>query len=215
MLDDVITEDELDSGTAGSELTAAPTISETRTQTRLLTEDIGFHRSQARHLHEDYDSLHQRSIAVEWQARTAERVRASLIELLDEIGELGFSWRDVARLVGVSVPALQKWRRGANATGDSRARVAALLSACDLIREHYSVADVGQWFEVPVILGVPVAPIDLYASESAALVFEFAAGHTDPEQILDTFDTDWRERYRSDFETYRAGDGHLSIRPKP
>lgn len=216
MLDDVITNSdvEVDKGTAGSELTEEPTISETRTQTKVLTEDIGFTRSQVRHLHDDVDSLHQQSHTVEWQTRTTDRARTGLVALLDQLGELGFSWRVVARMVGVSVPALQKWRRGEKSSGESRARVAALVAACDLIRDHYLVDDVAQWFEVPVLLDCPVTPIDMYASKSAELVFELAAGHTDPEQILDKFDATWRERYRSDFETFRSGDGSLSIRPK-
>lgn len=216
MLDDVMTsEPQTDTGTAGAELAAPPSISETRTQTKVLTEDIGFTRSQARHLHDDIDSLHQKSHILEWQTRTAERARTGLTTMLEELGELGFSWRDVARLVGVSVPGLQKWRRGEKASGESRAKVAALLAACDLIREHYMVDDVAQWFEVPLLYKTcPLTPIDLYAGENAELIFEFAAGHTDPEQILDAFEPNWRERYRSDFETYRSGDGNLSIRPK-
>jgi transcriptional regulator with XRE-family HTH domain len=214
MLDDVITNSDVDKGTAGADLTEEPSISETRTETRLLTEDIGFHRSQARDLHGDFDSLHQQSHILEWNQRTAERARASLSDMLDELADLGFSWRDVARLVGVSVPALQKWRRGDKASGESRGRVAALLAACDLIKDHYLVADVAQWFEVPVVLDCPVTPIDIYASERRSLVFDLAGGHSDPEQILTSFDPEWRDRYRSDFETFRAGDGRLSVRPK-
>jgi hypothetical protein len=43
---------------------------------------------------------------------------------------------------------------------------------------------------------------------------DFASGHTDAEQILTNWDPHWRDRYRSDFEVFRATDGQLSIRPK-
>ena len=38
--------------------------------------------------------------------------------------------------------------------------------------------------------------------------------YSKPEQVLDAWNPDWRERYRSDFEVFVAGDGNLAIRPK-
>jgi len=137
-----------------------------------------------------------------------------MTEMLVELAELGFAWRDIARLIGVSVPAVQKWRRGERAAGESRRRAASLLAICDLIAEHYEVREIASWFEMPLVGEVPTTPIDLYVGERADLVFDYASGHADPEQILTDFDPQWRERYRSDFEVFRATDGELSIRPK-
>lgn len=134
--------------------------------------------------------------------------------MLDELAGLGFAWRDIARLVNVSVPAVQKWRKGEKASGDSRARIASLLAACDLIKSHYMVEDIASWFEMPLSSSAPVTPITLYAANRADLVFEFASGHQDPEVLLSEFEPDWRERYRSDFEVFEASDGHRSIRMK-
>jgi len=92
-------------------------------------------------MHRDLDDLHQRSHEVEWRTLAADRARSSTTALLDELAAMGFAWRDVARLVGVSVPAVQKWRRGEGATGENRARLASLLAACDLIAAHYLVED--------------------------------------------------------------------------
>lgn len=203
-----------DTGTVGSEITPPPAVSATQTAAKVLTEDIGFGRRKARVLNQGYEDLHQRIHSVEWRTRTADRGRASTVEMLVELAELGFAWRDVARLVGVSVPAVQKWRRGEGATGESRRKVASLLAACDLIVEHYEVREIASWFEMPLVADVPVTPIDLYANERADLVFEHASGHADPEQILTVFDPEWRERYRSDFEVFQAEDGHPSLRLK-
>ena len=97
-------------GTAASEITPAPSISETRVEAHQLTEDIGFNRSQVGALTEDYGNLHKRSHDVEWRTRSAERGQASVGTMLAELGDMGFGWRDVARMLGVSVPAVQKWR---------------------------------------------------------------------------------------------------------
>ena len=117
-------------------------------------------------------------------------------------------------MVGVSVPAMQKWRRGEKASGDSRQKGASLLAACDLIRDHYMVEDIAAWVEMPLVKRVPITPIDLYADDRADLVFAFASGQEDPEALMSQFDPDWRDRYQSDFETYVASDGNHSVRLK-
>jgi transcriptional regulator with XRE-family HTH domain len=206
--------DVLDAGTVSNEILPPAEVSATRTAAKLLTEDIGFGRERVRVLNQEYGDLHQQSQFVEWRAMTADRGRAGITEMLAELADLGFAWRDIARLVGVTVAAVQKWRRGEGATGGKRRRVASLLAACDLIAEHYEVREVASWFEMPLIDEAPVTPIDLYVEERVDLVFDYASGHADPEQILSDFDPQWRERYRSDFEVFRAADGELSIRPK-
>lgn len=211
---DRIQEELLDPGTAGAGIKPPPPISKTRTVVKVLTEDIGWIRRQARDLHEATHELHQRSHYVEWHALTSQRGRSSTRDMLDELADVGFAWRDVARLVGVSVPAVQKWRRGEGTTGENRHKVASLLAACDLVSEHYGIQEVASWFEMPLQLGVPVSPVDLWAGGRPDLVFDHASGHTDADQILTAWDPEWRDRYRSDFEVFRAGDGQLSIRPK-
>ena len=76
------------------------------------------------------------------------------------------------------------------------------------------VEEISSWFEMPLVRGAPVTPIDLYADDRADLVFAFAAGQEDPEVLLTEYDPEWRDRYRSDFETFIGADGNRSIRPK-
>lgn len=204
----------LGSGTAASEVEPAPSISETRVEAYRLTEDIGFTRQQAGFISDDLGDLHKRGHDVEWRTRSAECGQASVSTMLADLADLGFAWRDIARMVGVSVPAIQKWRRGERASGDSRQRVASLLAASDLIREHYMVEDIASWFEMPLVKRVPVTPIDLYADDRADLVFAFASGQEDPEALMSQYKPDWRDVYRSDFETFTASDGNRSVRLK-
>jgi transcriptional regulator with XRE-family HTH domain len=150
----------------------------------------------------------------EWQSKSTDFVRQDMPTLLSGLADLGFSWRHIARLIGVSVPAVQKWRRGQAATGQSRFNAAAILAASALIEEHYLVRDVASWFEAPIVLGYPVTAIDLYASKKPQLVFRLATGKSDPEQVLSAFDPDWREKYRSEFEVFESEDGGLAIRAK-
>jgi transcriptional regulator with XRE-family HTH domain len=179
-----------------------------------LTEKAGHLNNRAQILYNDTDDLHVDVIMQEWQSKSTDFVRQDMPTLLARLADLGFSWRDVARLIGVSVPAVQKWRRGHAATGQSRFNAAAVLAACALVTDHYLVQDVASWFEAPVVYGFPITAIDLYAAQKPQLVFRLATGNADPEQVLSVFDPDWRERYRSDFEVFESEDGGLAIRAK-
>jgi hypothetical protein len=179
-----------------------------------LTERVGDLNNRAQIIYNDTDDLHIDVLMQEWQAKSTDFVRQNLPTLLGRLADLGFAWRDIARLVGVSVAAVQKWRRGQAATGQSRFNTAAVLAACVLIEEHYLVQDVASWFEVPIVFGCPVTAIDLYAAQKPQLVFRLATGKADPEQVLSAFDPDWRETYRSDFEIFDSPDGDLAIRAK-
>ncbi len=207
-------ESALESRATAGDLTSTRSLTETRLTPPRLTTEVGGIRSEARALHNDVDDLHKRTHENEWRTAAAERGKASVMSMLTELADLGFAWRDIARLVGVSVPAVQKWRKGEKASGDSRIRIASLLAACDLITSHYLVDEIASWFEMPLSSAAPVTPITLYAAHRADLVFDFASGHADPEALLSEFDPDWRERYRSDFEVFEAGDGNRSIRLK-
>ena len=191
----------------------APLVSTTQTTLSQLTDQIGFTRSAVGVLHDRVDDLHQRLRAALLAART-ERVKEGAAQLLEELADLGFAWRHIARLVGVSVPAVQKWRRGEKMTPDNQDRVATLLATCDLIRASF-VEDVASWFEIRILPSAPIRPMDLYASGQVDLLLDWVSQHeTDPERVLTLFDPAWRERYTSDFELFEADDGELALRPK-
>lgn len=184
----------------------------TRTLAAMLTTQVDELRHRHSDLGADIHDVHQRSYMDEWQVRTQERSAQGATQLLEQLADLGFAWRDIARLLGVSVPAVQKWRKGGSTSPDNRHRLASLLATCDFIARHRSIDDIGQWFEMPLLQGAPVTPIDLWAAGEYALVFEYALQHLTGEQVLGRFQPDWCERYDSDFETFVAGDGELSIR---
>ena len=207
--------DLVDNGTVGSDLILPPLLlPETQTAAAVVTNDLGYLRQRARDLHEQIDQTHQRSHFAEWIGRASQRGRSSPADMLEELGELGFAWRDIARLIGVTVQAIQKWRRGARTTGENRHRIAGLLAACDLVTAHYEIQEVASWFEMPILDGIPVTPIELWEAHRPDLVFDYASGHSDAEQTLTGWDPEWRERFRSDFEVFRHEDGQQSIRLK-
>jgi len=142
------------------------------------------------------------------------------VDLLDELAQLGFARRHVARLIGVGVPTLAQWS-GVRAqprepmSADDLDKLAALLDVCALVRDTSFVPDVAAFFETPVLPDAPIRPMDLYAAGRVDLVLDWASRTVqDPAALLSAFDSDWRERYHSDFEVFQAADGELAIRSK-
>ncbi len=178
------------------------------TRASLLVQD-------ATQLHTETNQLHADTVDELLRAHTAELAARPVVDLINMLGDAGFSWRDVARLVGVSVPALRKWRLGEPATGENRLKIARLVALCELLEDKAMIADPASWLEVPVIGDVPICGLDLLAARRDDLVFRLALQHgVDPESILDEFEPDWRSTYRGDFEVFEANDGLLGLRPR-
>ena len=186
-------------------------VSQTQTVLSQLTENIGFTRSAVGALNEQVSDLHKRLRDALLAARAA-RVKETGKQLLEELSDLGFAWRHVARLVGVSVPAVQKWRRGEKMSPESMDRVATLLATCDLIQNSFFVQDVASWFQIRILPAVPIQPMDLYAAGRSDLLLDWVSQHeNDSVKLLSAFDPGWRDRYDSDFEVFEAADGELAL----
>lgn len=204
----------IETSTAPEEVVSAPKLSQTSSSALTqLTEDVGYLNNQTRILHDDTNELHQDVLSKEWTTTTSSFVRLGMSTLLREIAQFGFAWRDVARLIGVSVPALQKWRNGSSATGQNRTSAAALLAACKMIVKHYQVEDVASWFESPILMGYSTTPIDLYSAGHVGQVFHLAGGHADPEEALSVFDPEWRTKCNLEYEVVQTDEG-ISLRKK-
>jgi len=207
----------------GGDTVAVPpelAVSKTRTiedlaqEARHMTEEAGHLRNKTAAMNGTLVDVHHRGFRVQLDTRTAKTVKRSMTDLLDELSELGFGWRDIARMVGVSVPALRRWRHGESATGDHRRRVAELVAFVRILGEDHLVADIASWMEVPLTPEAPLTGIDLYSQSHLATIFELASEHVTPEEALDQADPGWRERVDSEYEVFRAGDGQPAIRAR-
>jgi hypothetical protein len=188
-----------------------PTIEE---RARDLAEQAGHVRNRMSLVNEDAADLQHGAFRVQLDIRTAHLVKDDPAELLDQLSELGLAWRDIARMVNVSVPALRRWRAGERPTGENRRSIARLLAFAQILHDDHVVFEPASWMEVPIASGAPTTAIDLYAAGHLDVVYDLAAEHLTPEAALDTADPEWREKYRSDWEVSTAEDGQPYIRPK-
>lgn len=127
------------------------------------------------------------------------------------------AWRDVARLLRVSVPAVQKWRRGEGMSGANRLRLARVVAALDMLKQ-YLISEPVSWLEMPIKEGVALTRLDLLVGNRFDLALELVSDGDEPivvDPILDEFDPTWREsRVDTAFELFVADDGVVSIRPR-
>jgi hypothetical protein len=203
---------------------AATAVPELLSQTRVLAavvEEMGFVRSRTRLLGDDVAAAvrdiaatHREVLARQLDARARDLAKRGVTEMLDELAAAGFAWRDLAAIVGVSVPAMRRWRQGEPPTGPNRLAIARLLALVEMLRDDHQVADVASWMEVPLAEGSPLTPIDLAKAARFEDVVDVAAGHATGDQVLDVWQPDWRRRYSAEFEVFEAPDGEMATRAR-
>lgn len=197
---------------------APPEIRRTRT-THDLVEELGLLRSQQRLLEDDVAQMtqplqeaHHRELDRQLNARARALAHREATVLLGDIAAAGFAWRDIARIVGVSVPAVRRWRQGEPPTGAHLLGIARLGAFIKTLQEDHLVAQVASWMEMPLVPEAPLTGIDLASDGRLPDLIDLAAGHGTPEALLDDWTPGWRERYASEFEVFEAPDGEPGIR---
>lgn len=172
-------------------------------------------RSDTDGLHDEVVELHTNLVAQGLDRAAQDLAKRGVAALLATVADEGFAWRDIARLVGVSVPAVRKWRSGRPASGEHVLRLARLAAFVEWLHEDQQVTDAARWLEVPLTAETPVTRMDLlHAGRRDLLVRELVGEGVSPEHTLDEFEPGWRERYRSEFEVFTAEDGQRSIRSR-
>lgn len=119
-------------------------------------------------------------------------------------------------MVGVSVPALQKWRRGEGMTAENRSKLARIAGLIEMLEERF-VNEPVSWLEMRVETGVALTPLDLVAAGRDDLVLELATETETAvrESVYAEYDPDWRSMLvDAAFESFIAADGAVSLRPR-
>jgi hypothetical protein len=183
-----------------------------RYTTRLQSEDVAQAGRQIEAARQHIGNVHDQMQDHLLNTRAREIAKRPAVELLNELAASGFAWRDIARMLKVSVPGLRRWRQGEAPTGPHLLAIARLVALVDTMRVDHLVCDVASWMEMPLTPEVPLTGIDLAVDERYADLLDLAAHHVTPEEILDRWQPDWRTRHSSDFEVFEAPDGELGIR---
>jgi len=163
-------------------------------------------------LHEDV-AAGRRDVR-EWDLdeRTAAKARLDALALLEELStDRGFSWSDIARLSGVSVSAVRKWRSGEAPSPERRRDLARLAAFVDLLDEIAPVSDPASWMLMRLSDSHTATAADLYLDGRSHDLLEHAQGHFGVGELLERWNPDWRDETRSEWEIVTAADGERSI----
>lgn len=186
------------------------------TRAYALTERWGALQENVDSLRDDIGRNHLSSLRLALSIHAEEKARIEPRQLLNDLSRgRGMSWTAISRMLGVSIPAIRKWRNGEPLSPDNRQRLALLYSLLDMLEDTFHIAEVATWMDMRLVEGVPVTPADLFRGNALSLLLELANSRRDGQSALDEFMPNWREEYpRSDFEVFTAADGELSIRRK-
>lgn len=159
---------------------------------------------------------HRQALSFELQERASKKAKLAPIRLLEELGDQqGLSWRAVAKLLGVTVQSIRKWRMGDAISGENRERLACLAAYLEMLNWQAGIQDPASWLETPIVSGVPLTPIDAYARGELPLLLEYSCDRVSGEALLSAVDPEWRRSYQeSRWEVFEAEDGNLSIRAR-
>jgi hypothetical protein len=149
----------------------------------------------------------------EFERRQSLALREGVADSLSDLAMTwGMSWVDIARILGVSVPALRKWRLGeAKPKRDNRKRIAHIVGLLSAMKAVGVVEPAGR-LSVGVVDDSYLTLRDLVASASVTDVLDYVAGRLAGEELLDKNVDGWRERYRAKIDTYVAADGERAMR---
>lgn len=154
---------------------------------------------------------HRKSFAESIEAHARDLLKRPLSTVLEELAETwGVAWADVARMMGVSVPALRKWRTSGGAAADNMRRLAELTAFFRLLKE-VGVEEPASWISIPSVSGYTVTPRHLYKPGSAAALIDLATASISPEEVLNELHPSWKTDFATDFEVVIAEDGAPAI----
>ncbi len=188
----------------------------TTTATRSLSLRADYLRSNVDSLGGEVHELHGEARELELRERAFEKSKNSVATILDELAyERGMGWSDIAELAGVSVSAVRKWRKGGDASPESRTRLARISAVLDVLEEKGLVQDPATWMEMDLPLGPGyfIRPLDLYLEGHVTTLIDLAEQRKSMEQVLNETRPEWRSS-RSDFEVFEASDGERAIRQR-
>jgi transcriptional regulator with XRE-family HTH domain len=158
--------------------------------------------------------LHNQVRALNLDQRTRNKSRHDVPALLDELAyQHGMAWTHIAEIADVSVSAVRKWRKGNDASPESRSRLAKFAALLDTLEEEAHIEDPATWMEMelPLAAGYYIRPLDLYLNGQDMALLDIAEQRRPVEHVLDDIRPDWRAT-RSKFEVFDDTDGMRSIR---
>lgn len=167
---------------------------------------------RVRVLHEDVEAGRRNVRQWNLDDRTGAKARLDGLALLDELAvSRGFGWSEIARLVGVSVSAVRKWRAGESPSASRRRDLARLAAFIDLLDEIGPIGEPAGWLMMRLSDAHTATLADLYVAGRVDDLLEHAEGHLSARDLLDRWSPSWRDDTTRDWQVVDSPDGGRSI----
>ncbi len=132
--------------------------------------------------------------------------------LLEELAvDRGLGWTDIARLCGVSISAVRKWRSGGALAPERLRSLSKLAAFLDLVSGVGPTGDPVGWLMMPLVEQHTVTAADLYRAGLEEDILEHVQGHLSVDELLDRWSSSWRTDTRSDWMVVDRPDGERVI----
>ena len=171
-------------------------------------------RYEVSDLHDETTRLSRAVYVAYLNERTTRCEQMKVQTLLQMLVATGLSWTTLARALGVSVPAIRKWRLGEGVSPENRHAVARLPQALlEILEQQLHIEDPASWLEIP-LAGTRTTLADIYARGREDLVIDYASTWiSTAQELLDQTDPWWRAKTASrEFETFESPDGEMALR---
>ena len=173
-----------------------------------LTDTYGGLTSKVRLLSQDVEGGRRTVRSLDLDERTSAKSRLGAESLLEELStDRGLGWSEIARLCGVSVSAVRKWRAGESISSEHRRSLARIASFLDLLEEVGPVNEPAGWLNMRLSDQTTMTAADLYIAGHPQDLLEHAQGILEVEQLLDRCAPDWRTASRSEWKIVALPDG--------
>jgi len=158
------------------------------------------------------EAEHHGVYAAAFSDLTREGLKRGVRDILESLaGGFGLAWVDLAKMVGVSVPAIRKWRLDGGVNPENHRRIAEVWAFLSVLEKHAHVADPAGWIAQRMIDGHTVTVRHLYSPTNVGRLLDYATSATGAADVLDKVEPGWREEYATADEVVPFDDGGLAI----
>ncbi|WP_420445873.1 helix-turn-helix domain-containing protein [Candidatus Poriferisodalis sp.] len=143
---------------------------------------------------------------------TNKKAQGGSESLLEELAvDRGLGWTDVARLCGVSISAVRKWRSGGALAPERLRSLSKLAAFLEILSEVGPIDDPVGWLMMPLVEQHTITAAGIYRAGHDEDILEHAQGNLTVEELLDRWNSTWRTDTRSDWMVVERPDGERVI----
>ncbi len=177
-----------------------------------LNESYRMLSGRARLLAEDVEDGRREVRSLDLGLRTNMKAAAGTDALLEELAvDRGLGWSDIARLCGVSVSAVRKWRSGGSLSPERLRALAKLAAFLELLEQSGPTGEPTSWLMMPLVEGHTVSAAELYLAGCEEDILEHAQGHLPLTDMLNHWNPRWQAETSSEWAVAERPDGERII----